>query len=428
MPSLISSSQILITGGNFHQSNRGSKDPFDRLLEAASPAAFHDSDDTHDPQKCHPSTRVAVLNKIMDWIHGADPETPNALIMWLYGPAGSGKSAIARSIAELCAKEGILVASYFFSRFDATRNHGRSLIATIAYQASLCFPDLRDRIIGTIEHDPFIFTRSLDSQIVSLIIEPLQERVGSGYFNTATPARVVVVDGLDECEDRNTQVKILNAISKSLQQHHLPFIFLIASRPEPDIRGAFGFGFLNQISIRNPLDDDYLPSEDIRLFLLNKFAEIKESHPFRAQIPPIWPSDNALWTIVNKSSGQFIYASTVVKFVQSTRHRPHQRLEIILGIRPTQNEMPFAELDALYMQIFSSVVNPDSALQIIALHLFSAIPYSVCGMENFLLLDAGDISVLLCDLTSLVAVEDDDRLDGLRRALHIFHASLVDFL
>ncbi|KDR74793.1 hypothetical protein GALMADRAFT_29383, partial [Galerina marginata CBS 339.88] len=275
--------------------------------------AFHDSDDVHDPPKCHPNTRVAVLNKIMDWIHGADPETRNALIMWIYGPAGSGKSAIARSIAELCAKEGILVATYFFSRFDSTRNHGRSLIATIAYQASLCFPDIRDRIIGTIEHDPFIFTRSLDSQIFALIVEPLQERIGSGYFNTMTPARIVIID---ECEDRKSQVKILDAISKSLQQYHLPLIFVIASRPEPDIKGAFGSGYLSQVLTRNPLDDNYLSSEDICLFLRDKFSAIKNSHPFHAQIPATWPSEDTLRTLVDKSSGQFIYASTVVKFVK----------------------------------------------------------------------------------------------------------------
>ncbi|KDR74922.1 hypothetical protein GALMADRAFT_70600, partial [Galerina marginata CBS 339.88] len=251
----------------------------------------------------------------MDWIHGADQETRNALIAWLYGPAGSGKSAIARTIAEICAKEGILVASYFFSRFDSTRNHGRSFVATIAYQVSLAFPDIRDHIISVVDRDPFIFSRSLDSQMFSLITEPLQVRSGAGDFGTATPPRVIIVDGLDECEDRDGQAKILDVISKALQHHRLPFLFLISSRPEPDIRTAFGFGYLNDISTQNPLDDNYLPSKDICLFLHDKFTEIKNSHPFRAQIPPDWPSDEAMQTLVKKSSGQFIYASTVVKFV-----------------------------------------------------------------------------------------------------------------
>ncbi|KDR74695.1 hypothetical protein GALMADRAFT_141048 [Galerina marginata CBS 339.88] len=406
MSTQISGSQIVITGGNFQQNNQGSKGPFERLLEAASPAAFHDSDDVHDPPKCHQNT--------------------HALIMRLYGPAGSGKSAIGRSIAELCAMEGILVASYFFSRFDSTRNHGRSLIATIAYQVSLCFPDTRNRIAGAIGRDPLIFSRSLNSQISSLIIGPLQERIDAGYFNGPKSARIIIIDGLDECDDRDSQVKILDAISHALKQHHLPFIFLIASRPEPDIRTAFCFGYLSQISTRNPLDHGYRPSEDIRLFLLDKFAEIKESHPFRAQIPPVWPSEDALMMLVDKSSGQFIYASTVVKFVKSTRHRPPQRQETILGLRPAQHEMPFAELDALYMQIFLSVVNPEAALQILAFYLLSEFVFSTTAseMEKILSLEKGQIPVLLCDLTSLIFIREDPETS----ILGFFHASLADCL
>ncbi|KDR67122.1 hypothetical protein GALMADRAFT_19582, partial [Galerina marginata CBS 339.88] len=272
--------------------------------------AFHNSNDVHDPPKCHPNTRVAVLNKIMNWIRGLDPETREALIMWLNGPAGSGKSAIARSIAERCYEEGILVASYFFARSDPTRNHGRSLIATIAYQASIRFPDIRDHLIRTIDLDPFIFTRSLDAQILALIVEPLQDRIDA----SAASPRIVIIDGLDECDDRSSQVKILTAISSTLQRHQLPLIFLIASRPEHDIRHSFNVGYLKEITARIALNDDYLPSDDIRVFLQDKFTEIKDTHPFKQYIPPTWPSPEVLESLVNKSSGQFVYASTVVKF------------------------------------------------------------------------------------------------------------------
>ncbi|KDR79540.1 hypothetical protein GALMADRAFT_25224, partial [Galerina marginata CBS 339.88] len=276
--------------------------------------AFHNSNDVHDPPRCHPNTRVAVLNKIMDWIRGLDPEAREALIMWLYGPAGSGKSAIARSIAERCYEEGILVASYFFSRSDPTRNHGRSLIATIAYQASIRFPDIRDHIIQTVGLYPFIFTRSLDAQLLALIIEPLQERIGAGFFNTVTAPRIVIIDGLDECNDRESQVKILAAISRALQRHHLPLIFLVASRSEHDIMRTFDVGYLKGITTRIALNYDYLPSDDIRLFLQDKFTEIKDTHPFKGHVPPNWPSPEVLESLVDKSSGQFVYAATVVKF------------------------------------------------------------------------------------------------------------------
>jgi DNA replication protein DnaC len=44
----------------------------------------------------HPSTRVAVLEHIMSWILDLQKI---CFFMWLYGPAGAGKSAIAQSIA-----------------------------------------------------------------------------------------------------------------------------------------------------------------------------------------------------------------------------------------------------------------------------------------------------------------------------------------
>ena len=35
-------------------------------MEAASPNALYDSDNRTDPQKCHPKTRFAVINKIIN--------------------------------------------------------------------------------------------------------------------------------------------------------------------------------------------------------------------------------------------------------------------------------------------------------------------------------------------------------------------------
>jgi len=358
----------------------------------------------------------------MDWIHGLDPETRSALVMWLYGPAGSGKSAIGRSIAERCYEEGILLASYFFSRSDPTRNHGGSFIATIAYQISIHFPDIRDHLIGTIHRDPLIFTRSLDAQILALIVEPMRDRIDAGYFNTTDIARLVVIDGLDECEGRENQVKILTVISQALQQHRLPFIFLIASRPEHDIRSTFDVGYFREYSTRIVLDGDYHPSADIRLFLQDKFTDIQQIHPFREYLPPMWPSREILQTLVDKSSGQFIYASTVIKFVQSSRHRPHQRLDIVLGIRPVHREMPFAELDGLYNQILSSVDDTESIRRILALQRFSLGPtITVNRMEELLSLNKGDISEILCDLASLIFKNDNGQLE-------VFHNSLWDFL
>ncbi|KDR79589.1 hypothetical protein GALMADRAFT_19964, partial [Galerina marginata CBS 339.88] len=323
----------------------------ERLQEAVSPAAFHNSGQRRDPPKCHPNTRVAMI--VYSDSKYPEDKSMNSLILWLYGPAGSGKSAIAQTIADLLSKEKYLLASYFFSRFDSTRNHERSIIPTIAYQLATNIPQVKDLVCAAIDADPLLFTRSLAAQTTSLIVEPLQYLNDSGYFNEPKPLRVVIVDGLDECDDRKGQLDILRTISDSFHQYRLPLLFLIASRPEHDIFHAFASGHLRDLSSRLALDDEYMPSADIELFLADSFNSIKETHPFKSQIPPEWPGPEVLQQLVGKSSGQFIYAATVVKFVESTRHKPANRLEIILGLRPPVRDLPFAELDALYHQIFA---------------------------------------------------------------------------
>ena len=104
----------------------------DVLLEASALGAFHNSGERFDPPRCHPRTRIHILAKIMNWIVG-EVEW-DKFIMWLYGPAGAGKSAIAQTIAEQCYASHLLLASFFFSRTDPKRNTEKSLIASIAYQ------------------------------------------------------------------------------------------------------------------------------------------------------------------------------------------------------------------------------------------------------------------------------------------------------
>ena len=62
--------------------------------------------------------------------------------MWIFGLVGTEKSAIAQTIAERCLAAGLFLAAFFFSRFDPTRNHLGSLVATLAYQIRAKFPVL----------------------------------------------------------------------------------------------------------------------------------------------------------------------------------------------------------------------------------------------------------------------------------------------
>jgi len=355
--------------------------------------------------------------KWIKWEEGLD-----AFIMWVYGPAGAGKSAIAQTIAEMCEEEMILLASFFFSRSDPSRSNVNPLIATIAYQMTLNLPQVREAILGAIERDPLIFSKSLAVQFKSLIVSPLQPLAEAGFFREQTARRLVIIDGLDECSDPKIQENILEVLGNSQRQHQLPLIFLFASRPEQHISLAFSTGILPNVTTCIALDESYLPDEDIRLFLTDKFQGIRSTHRLRTYIPPQWPLPNVLNQLVRNSSGQFIYASTVIHYVSSIRHKPTDRLDIVLAIRPPQKDLPFAELDALYTHIFTGVEEIEPVLEILSLLLLS--DYLVLYLptiEEFLFLQPGDVELYLGDLSSLVKI-------GSNQHIKILHASLTDFL
>ena len=385
-------------------------------------AAFHNSDERFDPPKCHPNTRLAVLTKIMRWIRRE--EDLDAFIMWMYGPAGAGKSAIAQTIAEMCDEEMLLLASFFFSRNDPSRSTAKPLIATIAYQITLNLPDARDSILGAIERDPLIFSKSLAVQVKSLIVAPLLQLAEVGFFNESTARRLVIIDGLDECSDHKVQQNIVDVLANAQRQHQIPLIFLICSRPEQYITLAFSTGVLPSVTARVALDESYLPEEDIRLFSMDKFQEIKSTHPLRGYIPSQWPLPVLLNQLITKSLGQFIYASIVISYVSSIRHKPMDRLDIVLGIRPPQKALPFAELDALYMHILAGVEDVEPVLNILSFLFLGAPVYfrrPLHEIEQFLSLQPGDVELYLGDLSSLVNV-------GPAQKIRVLHASLQDFL
>ena len=175
----------------------------------------------------------------MDWIIGK--VRWGRFIMWLYGPAGAGKSVIAQTIAEMCYAFGSLLASFFFSRSDPKRNNDRSLAASLAYQIALNIPQSRKLIERVVENDPAIFQQTFQAQFNALILEPLMQLSKTAIFHCIQVPYLIIVDGLDECNGPNVQCHILDTISKALSrsQYSVPLMFLISSRAERDINLAF---------------------------------------------------------------------------------------------------------------------------------------------------------------------------------------------
>ena len=363
----------------------------------------------------------------MDWIKDNNRQTR---ILWMYGPAGAGKSAIEQTIAELCYQMNLLAASFFFSRSVNSRNNKTFLITTIVDQLIESIPEIREHVGIALHNNPSLLTRSLEAQMDGLVVKPLEAAAstcGVDFMNHRP--KVIILDGLDECGDPESQRYILKVLMNLIDKHSIPFSFILASRPEQHIREAFDVTLLNSLTTRLVLDDKYLPDNDIRRFLRSKFQDIKNRHPSRAQLPSSWPLDKDVEKLIQKSSGQFIYASTIIKFMDSHRHWPPDRLDIIFGISPRGKTTPFAEIDFLYSLILTSASdNINSTLEIFAVLLFlhhEDLKITPQFIESFLSLREGEVFTILSDLHSIIAVPSVDEQDI---PLRFFHASLGDFL
>jgi len=159
----------------------------------------------------------------------------------------------------------------------------------------------------------------------------------------------------------------------------------------------------------------------------DKFEHIKLTHPLRSTIPLFWPTGEVLKTLVRKSLGQFIYAATVVRFVESKRHRPTARLKMVLETSAGAMN-PFVELDALYNHVLSSVDDIQLTLRVLSFYVMMPKFAYLLGFdasvppELFLSLEPGDIQMALINLSSIVSYDESSG------KVTILHASLVDFL
>ncbi|KJA20299.1 hypothetical protein HYPSUDRAFT_102979, partial [Hypholoma sublateritium FD-334 SS-4] len=259
--------------------------------------------------KCHPNTRAAILKAVMDWVL----ITTMGLqwILWINGAAGAGKSAIARSLVDLCLEQQIIIARFFFFRTDPTRNNMKPVVATLAYQLIKSIPALDSIISPIIQSDPLIFNESLEKQFELLIFDPLRQLHKESPIEKAI---VFLLDGVDECSGENNQVNVIRTIAQFVAEKAIPLIVIFSSRAESQLKMAFNSPRIDSILGRLPLDTDYRAADDIRLFLDDSFTKIKTTHPFKSSIDFEWPAPSLVQEIVDKSSKQFIYSSVVVNF------------------------------------------------------------------------------------------------------------------
>ncbi|KAF9035823.1 hypothetical protein BJ165DRAFT_1395390 [Panaeolus papilionaceus] len=415
---------------------------FQRLYDHICVAAFDNSDQV-DQTKCCAGTRTLLLQRLENWL--AVPGNARRLLTWLDGPMGSGKTAVARTMAERVSANNKLVGTFIFRRGQPGRNDATRFVTTLAYQMALSIPLVRPHIEHQLNHDPSILQQSLSRQLDLLILEPLRKmRSQNPDIDITTLPNLIIVDGLDECgADQESgreemQTRVLDLLHRlALSQKVLPFAILIHSRPEKNIKNWFSLESHEKMTNRLTLDASYKPDDDIRFFVTQSFLAILDDHPSRDLLPPGWPYElknsrgapvRAIETLVECSSGQFIYAAVAMKFIASQHCRPDKRLLSVLSSNDHHSpDAPNAVVDSLYAQVLNSTDDHETVKQILA---YQKLATRIYDSQNFplarilcmLSISKQDFHHSLQQLESLVTV-------GTRRQfLKFHHSSLGEFL
>lgn len=264
---------------------------------------------------------------------------------WLKGMAGTGKTAILQTLCEMLARENLLAGSFFYAHGVSARNTTASFSATIARQLLVSNPHLERSILLA---GPLNFEKNFEEQFGALVFKPITKSLTS-----MSTAIVLVVDGLDECEDEEA-VRLISHLFRLVQECQSSSIkirILCASRPEPHLQRAFDRGSPLIISLQS-----FDTRADVELFYQVNFSEVLERRSHKlAHVPRPWPSASDIQSLATRTGSLFIHAVTVIKFVDQNYKNPASRLRQVLD---DGEELSGANtLNSLYRMILST--HPD---------------------------------------------------------------------
>ncbi|KAK7058070.1 hypothetical protein R3P38DRAFT_1192878 [Favolaschia claudopus] len=384
------------------------------LHEAAANEASHDSGESYGRPPCHQDTRKEYLSRLDAWSCATECSKP----LWMCGPAGTGKSSIAQSLCEQLHTRGCLGGGFFFKRGHPSRSNAQKLFPTLAYQLATVSPQFRAALAPCVAKNPALVGKSLPIQLQTLILQPYHDAASKHPF-------VMVIDGLDECEGENLQQHIMRC---AMDAHSLSLRFLVVSRPESHIQAAVPPMSFDRLIIEGSF-------QDIRRYLGDEFEHIRTTHEAMLGTIQPWPDYKVINTLVGKSSGHFIYAATVIRFIGDRDWNPLERLDVVMGAGEpdADSNSPFAGLDQLYIQILKAVPSQFRLRRILAIasaqkevwKLNSFNNFSVDNIAQILQTTPVNIHLTLCRLRSVMWIP---KTDSERELFSWHHASFPDFL
>jgi len=355
---------------------------------------------------CLEGTRKSLLETIELWAQNFE----DCPIFWLSGLAGTGKSAIAQTVAEWCSANGKLGASFFFSGDATWQSHDNPglLFPTLAFQLANKYPEVRSALIPHLRSNPDIAHQSFESQAEKLIIKPL---------HSVGVSTVIVVDALDECQDKETLPAILSALASIVKTSKVKFF--ITSRPFPPIKGLKDIARTS--SLHDTDHDTQLFNDDIRHFLTHELSGLSTRKGLKN-----WPTAKLLDRLCDDAAGLFVYAVAIVKFFGQAPRRQCAAFEHSLGDRTCVGKVAGVHrgmsLDSFCISVLQASFATNSAKENTAVHsVLTAALHSgqLSGISKKVGLEEDEVVSILKSVYPLIECSEDTS-----KPARIFHKQL----
>lgn len=367
-----------------------------------------------DPQ-CVAGSRVALLAQLLTWAE--DPDSAHAF--WLSGMAGTGKTAVSRTLCHQLLKRSLLGGSFFCSIKVQDRSDVRNIIPSLARTLADRHPAFGDALADVLESGtaPLVEEMKLSEQYDYLILQPAE-----AAFRDLEKNIILCSDALDECRDASSLKEFLDTILSKKPGGRLKFFF--TSRPEITIkRGVEAPSHsLHRQSLRlHDIEKDIVRA-DIRLYINHELSKIPE---LQEEYEGCWPPPE-VEKIVERADALFIVAATIVREIGETGDHVARLKECGHTLGPEQSG-----IDSLYRAILDKALDrlrPQEVKDVhscLSLLVATRRPLSLTEYEALLDRPASAIRAAFKSLHSVVEVPTDK---GDNRAISIYHASFVDFL
>jgi hypothetical protein len=281
---------------------------------------------------CLENTKDDMLQLVIKW---ASDSAPVERVLWLHGLAGSGKSTLSTTLADLFRRSGALGAFLFFDR-DVSLNvvlQSWPRRPDARYQLSSFHPNIGDLMVAAIENPPQTLISSIPSQF-QLLIDSLSMESLPTKSNI-----VLILDALDKCVTTKDHTALLKTLAEP--SAHLPsnFWLVITSRPDIDIRVAFESQH-HVLTLELDLTSA-TSKDDILAYLQHPMDTIQKKKRY---LDNDWPGKKNIYALARRAASLFVWASIACNFIDA--HDPRKCLDIVLQGDPTST--PEVAPDALY--------------------------------------------------------------------------------